>query len=166
MQNLNVRYYDIRVTATDSAGNIGSDTCKVIVVPSCIPSLVDGCEKHELAENCTDSGSDNVTDNGNPSPNAERMVGCYEPYVVGIDKYKVGDFVSAAVTVWQPETMTRGVTSSSSFLVSTKYNYKCISEVWCGMLGYGPREQGEILAWEKESLGCSVSLTENFPHTH
>ena len=48
MQNLNVRYYDIRVTATDSAGNIGSDTCKVIVVPSCTPSLVDGCEKYEV----------------------------------------------------------------------------------------------------------------------
>ena len=135
----------------------------MIVVPSCTPSLVDGCEKYEVVENCTDSGIDNVSDNGNPSPNAERtlqsarkLVGCYEPYADGINKYKVGDFVSAAVTVWKTETM----------IVSTRHNYKCISEDWCGMLGYGPREQWEILAWEKESQECSVSLTKNFPHTH
>ena len=40
------RFYDITVTASDSAGNTGSDTCKVIIVPSCSrPPFPDGCER-------------------------------------------------------------------------------------------------------------------------
>lgn len=37
MKVLKTRYYDITVTASDSAGNIGSDTCRVVIVPSCNP---------------------------------------------------------------------------------------------------------------------------------
>ncbi|KAL9191170.1 hypothetical protein ACHAXT_000876, partial [Thalassiosira profunda] len=33
----NVRFYDIEVSATDSAGNIGTDTCRVVIVSSCDP---------------------------------------------------------------------------------------------------------------------------------
>jgi len=44
MGDLKTRYYDIKVTATDSAGNIGSDTCRVVVIPSCKPQD-HGCEK-------------------------------------------------------------------------------------------------------------------------
>jgi len=44
MQNLTIRFYDITVTASDSAGNTGSDTCKVIIVPSCNPSIDGGCD--------------------------------------------------------------------------------------------------------------------------
>jgi hypothetical protein len=140
--------------------------CILIVFPSCTPSLLDGYEQHELTKSCTDSRSDTVTDNGNPSPNAKRIVGCGEFLCLGQCQVQSWRFFSAAVTVWQPETMTLGLTSSSLFPVSTRHNYECISEVWCGMLGYGPREQGEILAWEKESLECSISLTEIFPRTH
>ena len=32
--DLKTRYYNITVTATDSAGHIGSDTCRVVIVPS------------------------------------------------------------------------------------------------------------------------------------
>ena len=35
MGDLKTRYYDITVTASDSAGNTGSDTCRVVIVPSC-----------------------------------------------------------------------------------------------------------------------------------
>ena len=160
MQNLKVRFYDITVTASDSAGNTGNDTCKVIIVPRC-SSLDNGCEKYKAAGDSNGNRNDNTYDNGNPLPNVKRtlqsarkLVGCYEPYADGINKYKVGDSVSAAITVWQTETT----------IVSTKHNYKCISEDWCGKLGYGPREHGEILAWEKDSQECSVSLIENFSH--
>lgn len=39
METLQVRYYNISVTASDSAGNTGNDACTVVVIPSCIPSL-------------------------------------------------------------------------------------------------------------------------------
>lgn len=31
----NVRFYDVTVTATDSAGNNGSDTCRIVIISSC-----------------------------------------------------------------------------------------------------------------------------------
>ena len=34
MGDLKTRYYDITVTATDSAGNAASDTCRVVIVPT------------------------------------------------------------------------------------------------------------------------------------
>ena len=37
MGDLKTRYYDITVTASDSAGNTDSDTCRVVIVPSCNP---------------------------------------------------------------------------------------------------------------------------------
>jgi len=45
MGYLKTRYYNITVTATDAAGNIGSDTCRVVIVPSC-KSQDPGCEKY------------------------------------------------------------------------------------------------------------------------
>ena len=42
--DLKIRFYDITVTATDSAGNTGADTCKVIIVPSCDPLGGDGVD--------------------------------------------------------------------------------------------------------------------------
>ena len=45
MGDLKTRYYDITVKATDSSGRIGSDTCRVVIVPSCNPQDP-GCEKH------------------------------------------------------------------------------------------------------------------------
>mmetsp|Transcript_2549 Transcript_2549/g.3954 ORF Transcript_2549/g.3954 Transcript_2549/m.3954 type:complete len:1065 (-) Transcript_2549:183-3377(-) len=41
----NVRFYDVIVAATDSAGNTGSDTCKVVVVSGCAPSE-ENCVKY------------------------------------------------------------------------------------------------------------------------
>ena len=52
MQRLKVRFYDITVSATDSAGNIGSDSCRVIVVPRC--SGLSECEEYQ-ASGYTDS---------------------------------------------------------------------------------------------------------------
>lgn len=43
MEGLKTRYYDITVTASDSAGNTGSDTCKVVIVPSCNPGSDSNC---------------------------------------------------------------------------------------------------------------------------
>ena len=60
MENLKVRFYDITVTASDSAGNTGSDTCKVIIVPRCSPSHDDSCEMFQV--DSTDSRS---SGNGN-----------------------------------------------------------------------------------------------------
>ena len=45
MGYLKTRYYNITVTASDAAGNIGSDTCRVVIVPSC-KSQDPGCEKY------------------------------------------------------------------------------------------------------------------------
>ena len=47
MQRLKVRFYDITVSATDSAGNIGSDSCRVIVVPRC--SGLSECEEYQAS---------------------------------------------------------------------------------------------------------------------
>ena len=45
MGEVMTRFYDITVSATDSAGNTDSDTCRVIIVPSC--GYQDpGCEKY------------------------------------------------------------------------------------------------------------------------
>ena len=49
MGDLKTRYYTITVTATDSAGNTGSDTCRVIIVPSC-KSQDPGCEKYDKSD--------------------------------------------------------------------------------------------------------------------
>ena len=46
MGYLKTRYYDITVTATDRAGNAASDTCRVVIVPSC-KSQDPGCEKYD-----------------------------------------------------------------------------------------------------------------------
>ena len=43
MGDLSFRYYNITVTGTDSAGNVGSDNCKVIIMPNCFPKEA-GCE--------------------------------------------------------------------------------------------------------------------------
>ena len=47
MGDLKTRYYDITVTASDSAGNIGSDTCQVIIVPSCNPETDSDCAAYD-----------------------------------------------------------------------------------------------------------------------
>merc|ERR1719414_2936508 len=44
--DLNVRFYEINVIATDWAGHVGSDTCTVIMVPHC-NSHDEGCELSE-----------------------------------------------------------------------------------------------------------------------
>ena len=43
MGDLKTRYYDITVTASDAAGNIGSDTCRVVIVPNCDPETDSNC---------------------------------------------------------------------------------------------------------------------------
>jgi hypothetical protein len=43
MKNLPFRLYEITVTSSDSAGNVGKDTCKVVIVPSCHEPSVNGC---------------------------------------------------------------------------------------------------------------------------
>ena len=45
-----VRYYAVDVTATDSAGNIGRDTCKVAIVSSCDHPEPDYCEKSQAGK--------------------------------------------------------------------------------------------------------------------
>ena len=44
MDDLKVRFYEITVKATDSAGNTGSDVCKVVIVPECSP-IEEDCEE-------------------------------------------------------------------------------------------------------------------------
>ena len=46
MEVLKTRYYDITVTASDPAGNIGRDTCRVVIVPSCNPETDSNCEPY------------------------------------------------------------------------------------------------------------------------
>jgi hypothetical protein len=43
MENLAIRFYDISVSGSDSAGNDGSDTCKVVIISSCSVPSVNGC---------------------------------------------------------------------------------------------------------------------------
>ena len=45
MGYVKTRFYDITVTASDSAGNQGSDTCRVVIVPPCNPQE-DDCEQY------------------------------------------------------------------------------------------------------------------------
>ena len=42
MGDLPFRFYNITVTGIDSAGNVGSDSCQVIIMPNCFPAE-DGC---------------------------------------------------------------------------------------------------------------------------
>jgi len=58
MGSLKTRYYDITVTASDSAGNIGSDTCQVVIVPSCNPET----DSDSICEEYNRSGLPNVED--------------------------------------------------------------------------------------------------------
>jgi len=50
MGDLKTRYYDITVTASDAAGNVGSDTCRVVIVPSCDPETDSNCEAYDGPE--------------------------------------------------------------------------------------------------------------------
>jgi len=87
MQSLKVRFYEIMVTATDSAGNSGSDTCKVIIVPKCTDSP-NGCD---------------VFDVGGPARNDERKLqsgDCPEEYTTSA-VYGPGDLVSVDNTIYQ-----------------------------------------------------------------
>ncbi|KAL3778621.1 hypothetical protein ACHAW5_005068 [Stephanodiscus triporus] len=43
MKSLPIRFYEITVTVSDSAGNAGKDTCKVVIIPSCNEPTVNGC---------------------------------------------------------------------------------------------------------------------------
>ena len=58
MEVLKTRYYDITVTASDSAGNIGSDTCQVVIVPSCNPET----NSDSICEEYNRPGLPNVED--------------------------------------------------------------------------------------------------------
>jgi hypothetical protein len=50
MGELSVRFYSISVSGTDSAGNTGSDTCNVVLMPNC-HTAKDGCSStRELYE--------------------------------------------------------------------------------------------------------------------
>ena len=46
MGYVKTRFYDITVTASDSAGNQGSDTCRVVIVPPCNPHEDYDCEQY------------------------------------------------------------------------------------------------------------------------
>ena len=50
MGDLKTRYYDITVTASDAAGNVGSDTCRVVIVPNCDPETDSNCETYGRPE--------------------------------------------------------------------------------------------------------------------
>jgi len=50
MGDLKTRYYDITVTATDYAGNVGSDACRVVIVPNCNPETDSDCEEYDRPE--------------------------------------------------------------------------------------------------------------------
>ena len=52
MGDLKTRYYDITVTASDAAGNTESDTCRVVIVPSCNPDTDSDlvCEEYDGPE--------------------------------------------------------------------------------------------------------------------
>jgi len=50
MGDLKTRYYDITVTATDAAGNTRSDTCRVVIVPSCNPETDPDCVEFDRPE--------------------------------------------------------------------------------------------------------------------
>ena len=48
--DLKTRYYDITVTASDAAGNTDSDTCRVVIIPSCDPETDSNCEEYNGLE--------------------------------------------------------------------------------------------------------------------
>jgi len=52
---MNLRFYEIKVIATDWAGHVGSDTCRVAIVPDCNPQNenceVDGQPPHKYRYN-------------------------------------------------------------------------------------------------------------------
>jgi len=51
MGDLKTRYYEVTVTVSDLAGNTDSDTCKVVIVPSCNPeNEPDTCEEYNGIE--------------------------------------------------------------------------------------------------------------------
>lgn len=48
--NVKLRFYDITVTATDFSGRVGSDTCRIILVPECSKEdkyNTDICAEHD-----------------------------------------------------------------------------------------------------------------------
>lgn len=47
---LNVKFYEVDVIATDAAGNVGMETCKIIIVPPCKKGD-DGCETEDKTYN-------------------------------------------------------------------------------------------------------------------
>jgi len=99
----------------------------------------------------------------NPRPTpamSAPTTGCYKTYADG-SSYSIGDRVSATVIttsnpIYTQDTIT-GAWQTKTKTTSTKRNYECISNDWCGTTGYGPGLVGESLAWEK-GIECSGSI--------
>mmetsp|Transcript_14030 Transcript_14030/g.41087 ORF Transcript_14030/g.41087 Transcript_14030/m.41087 type:complete len:409 (+) Transcript_14030:3459-4685(+) len=65
-----VRFYEVIVTAKDSACNAASDTCKIAIVSSCNKKYDTGCEKYTSS-----SGNDDTA--GNPNANKYHIENYY-----------------------------------------------------------------------------------------
>lgn len=61
-EGLKIRYYDVDIVATDSAGNAGSDTCRVVIIPSCDLAESDDCEEYNGASYYSKSAVDASVD--------------------------------------------------------------------------------------------------------
>ena len=85
MGDLKTRYYDITVTASDSAGNTGSDTCRVVIVPSCNPDTDSNCEEY----------------NGPELPNVEDFYYSIDAVNASVDESQVLNRVAREELTWE-----------------------------------------------------------------
>jgi hypothetical protein len=94
--------------------------------------------------------------------------GCYPAYGSG-GTYSKGSAVSADVTTTSPvsyascsppsSTCVNGWITTGGVTTTTKYNFVCSSDVWCGVVGYEPGGTYSDLAWTKDATACSVSCS-------
>lgn len=94
--------------------------------------------------------------------------GCYPTYTSG-PSYKRDDWTSSSVTTTTPITWVQctpnvegcpasGQKQEGGVTTTTRNNYQCISDDWCGQVGYAPGGTYSDLAWKMESEMCSVSF--------
>ena len=93
--------------------------------------------------------------------------GCYPAY--SGKTYSQGSAVSADVTTTTPvsyascsppsSTCVNGWITTGGVTTTTKYNFVCSSDVWCGVVGYQPGGTYSDLAWTKDATACSVSCS-------
>lgn len=91
--------------------------------------------------------------------------GCFPAYVPGAD-YSSGDEVSQVTNTVSPTNWVAcagqdgcpitGYRQEGGVETTTRNNYECISNAWCGNPGFAPGNQYESQAWSK-GAECTVS---------